>query len=74
MKVAALGNKVSGKLGNSTDGMTKTDVILNNNFTNIGGLNPLANANGFFGRKTHSVEHNTWQEQAKIGTVTDAYN
>jgi len=49
-----LGNAVS-KLGGGTDGMTKTDAIMNSAFLN---LTPLGLINGFGGKRANTYTRN----------------
>lgn len=55
MDAAGVLNKGIQRLGGGTDGMTKTDAILNSNFL---GLTPLGLINGFFGKKANSYTRN----------------
>lgn len=73
MAVAGLGNQIMGKLGSSTDGMTTQDAILGSKLFNLGGLNPISMINGFGGKKAHTLQNASWQEQARMQQTADAY-
>lgn len=58
-----VGNAVS-KIGGGTDGMTKTDAILNSAFLN---LTPLGLINGFGGKKANTYTRNTELDKSTNG-------
>ena len=58
-----IGNAVS-KIGGGTDGMTKTDAILNSAFLN---LTPLGLINGFGGKKANTYTRNTELDKSTNG-------
>ena len=58
-----LGNAVS-KIGGGTDGMTKTDAVLNSAFLN---MTPLGLINGFGGRKANTYTRNAELDRSTNG-------
>lgn len=58
-----VGNAVS-KIGGGTDGMTKTDAVLNSAFLN---LTPLGLINGFGGKKTNTYTRNAELDKSTNG-------
>ena len=66
-------NQVIGKLGGSTDGMTKTDAFLQSKLFNFGGLNPISLINGFGGKRSISLKNQNDRDMAMINSTSSAY-
>ena len=62
--VGALSKGVAA-LGGGTDGMTKTDALLGSNFLQ---LTPMGLINGFFGKRSHTLDNGEAEQEAIAGS------
>ena len=70
LKGLGVANKLVGKLGGGTDGMTNTDAILGSSLL---GLTPLGLINGFGGKKSKQMGMNDQYQNQKLTSVWDSY-
>ena len=70
LKGLGVANKLVGKLGGGTDGMTNTDAILGSSLL---GLTPLGLINGFGGKKSKQLGMNDQYQNQKLTSVWDSY-
>lgn len=70
LKGLGVANKLVGKLGGGTDGMTNTDAILGSSLL---GLSPLGLINGFGGKKSKQMGMNDQYQNQKLTSVWDSY-
>lgn len=65
MKGVGVLSKGVAALGGGTDGMTKTDALLGSNFFQ---LTPMGLVNGFFGKRSHTLDNGEAEQEAIAGS------
>ena len=65
MKANGVVSKGVAALGGGTDGMTTTDAILGSNFFQ---LTPMGLINGFFGKRSHTLDNGEAEQEAIAGS------
>ena len=65
MKGVGVLSKGVAALGGGTDGMTKTDALLGSNFFQ---LTPMGLINGFFGKRSHTLDNGEAEQEAIAGS------
>lgn len=65
MKGVGVLSKGVAALGGGTDGMTKTDALLSSNFFQ---LTPMGLINGFFGKRSHTLDNGEAEQEAIAGS------
>ena len=65
MKGVGVLSKGVAALGGGTDGMTKTDALLGSNFFQ---LTPMGLVNGFFGKRSHTLDNGGAEQEAIAGS------
>ena len=65
MKGVGVLSKGVAALGGGTDGLTKTDALLGSNFFQ---LTPMGLVNGFFGKRSHTLDNGEAEQEAIAGS------